>query len=95
MAAPVAIDLGRRALRASAADVPRQGPDEDGDPADGNGLCTRYLLKALQQLESPMEGLLSRLGRPTPAARQWPRTIRVSAGLPGAPDCILFKALLT
>ena len=65
------------------------------DPADGNGPYTRYLLKAPEQPESPIEKLLSRLGRPMRAARQWPRMIHASAGRPGGPDCFLLKALLT
>ena len=65
------------------------------DLADGSGPYARHLLKALKQPESPIEELLSRLGRPMRAARQWPRMIRALAGRPGAPDCFLLKALLT
>jgi hypothetical protein len=34
---------------------------DDGDPADGNGLYTRYLLQALQQPEAPIEDLFKRV----------------------------------
>ncbi|MCZ8110497.1 MAG: hypothetical protein ACK5Y8_04440 [Betaproteobacteria bacterium] len=65
------------------------------DPADGSGPYARHLQKALEQPDSPIEELLSRLGRPMRSARQWPRMIRALAGRPGAPDRFLFKTLLT
>ena len=34
---------------------------DDGDPADGNGLYTRYLLQALERPESPIEDLFKRV----------------------------------